>query len=123
MVYTTGLINNTKDGGTSAANVIVNITNDDPVNTALVLVKVFYTTGTGVAKTPLHFTGYYVVSGFVDIHTFSIAGVIAYEVQIEIDSSTPNLTIPTCFASDTFGNPIGDKRVLQPEFAIIPALS
>ncbi|OPH48662.1 hypothetical protein BC351_09430 [Paenibacillus ferrarius] len=123
MVYTTGLINNTNDGGTLAANVIVNITNDDPTNTALVLVKIFYAMGTSVAKTPLHFTGYYVASGFVDIHTFSVVGVMAYEVQIEIDSSTPNLTVPTVFATDTFGNLIPDTRVLQPELAFISALS
>ncbi|WP_068774002.1 hypothetical protein [Paenibacillus sp. FJAT-26967] len=122
MAFTTGLILNTRDFGTAAANAAVNISNEDTVNTAQIVVQIFYTLSTGVAKTPLYFQTYTVPPRFADIRTFFISGVLAYEVQIAVIAPQPNLVVASVFGLDTFNNLVPVHRVLQSELTPIPSL-
>ncbi|GKS13804.1 hypothetical protein YDYSY3_48040 [Paenibacillus chitinolyticus] len=122
MAFTTGMLINTKDFGTASANAAVTINNEDAVNTAQIAVEIFYTLSTGVAKTPLFFQTYTVPPKFVDIRTFFISGVLAYEVQISVIAPQPNLVVASVFGLDTFNNIVPAHRVLQSELTPIPSL-
>ncbi|MFF2156356.1 hypothetical protein ACFVVQ_13655 [Paenibacillus chitinolyticus] len=122
MAFTTGMLINTKDFGTASANAAVIISNEDAVNTAQIAVEIFYTLSTGVAKTPLFFQTYTVPPKFVDVRTFFISGVLAYEVQIAVIAPQPNLVVASVFGLDTFNNIVPAHRVLQSELTPIPSL-
>ncbi|MFE6797811.1 hypothetical protein [Paenibacillus chitinolyticus] len=50
MTFTTGMLINTKDFGAASANAAVLIHNEDAVNTARIVVEIFYTLSTGVRR-------------------------------------------------------------------------
>ncbi|MBV6712254.1 hypothetical protein [Paenibacillus chitinolyticus] len=122
MPFTTGMLINTRDFGTASANAAVTISNEDAVNAAQIVVEIFYTLSTGVAKTPLFLQTYTVPPKFVDIRTFFISGVLAYEVQIAVVAPQPGLVVASVFGLDTFNNIVPAHRVLQSELTPIPAL-
>ncbi|WP_254634662.1 hypothetical protein [Paenibacillus sp. GbtcB18] len=70
MAFTTGMLFNTKDFGTASANAAVLIHNEDAVNTAQIVVEIFYTLSTGVARDAALFPDVYGAAEICGMRTF-----------------------------------------------------
>ncbi|AZB42365.1 hypothetical protein CEF21_08710 [Bacillus sp. FJAT-42376] len=121
MNYFTGVITNTRVTGTAASTVVVNTRNLSLVDDATIVVQLRYTLESPI-MTPLYVNGYVVPAGTVDIREFSIAGVFAYELQINVISPSEEETVLTVFGLDESGNLVQNQRVLQSEFTVLPAV-
>jgi hypothetical protein len=122
MALTTGYITNTRSAGTAATNVILNLVNESTVNTASVLVKIFYSQSPDV-KIPLYVSVFALPTNSIRRGVFFIQGVLAYEVQYSVSSATPTDVVLSSFGLDEFGNIVQEQRVLQSELTTITAVS
>lgn len=121
MPYTTGIITNTRAVGTAATNVAVSVRNLSAA-TANIIVEIFAVPITTLSLVPVYVSGYAVAAGTVDIREFTIAGNVAYEVQLSNTSILANVTFSS-FGLDEFGNLVTEQRALQSELTFIEALS
>ncbi|MFD2330132.1 hypothetical protein ACFSR7_12845 [Cohnella sp. GCM10020058] len=122
MPFSTGTVTNTRDTGTAASNIVLNVRNLDLFLPVSIVVKIFAS-----VNSDTFYTAY--VSSFVvpldsyEVMTFFIGGNVAYEVQINvISSSTPNALV-TVYGIDEFGNLVNDQGFSQAELSFIPLLS
>ncbi|UUZ89549.1 hypothetical protein LJK87_25935 [Paenibacillus sp. P25] len=122
MPFTTGYITNTRNFGTAASNVVVNLVNENAINPATVEVRIFYSLVPDV-KIPLYVTTFTLPPNSIRRNTYFIAGVLAYEVQFNVTSAAPADVVLSSFGLDEFGNIVQEQGILQSELTIISALS
>ncbi|MFC5653483.1 hypothetical protein ACFPYJ_31070 [Paenibacillus solisilvae] len=122
MALTTGYITNTRNTGTAATNVVLNLVNENQSNAATVLVKIFYSQSPDV-KIPLYVNAFTLPVNSIRRAVFFVQGVLAYEVQYNVSSATPNDVILSSYGLDEFGNIVQEQRVLHSELNTISALS
>ncbi|MCL6604867.1 MAG: hypothetical protein K6T94_18550 [Paenibacillus sp.] len=122
MAYTTGYMTNTRDFGTAVTNVVLNLVNESQLNTANVLVKIFYSQSPDV-KIPLYVNAYTLPANSIRRAVFFVQGVLAYEVQYNVTSVSPLDVVLSSFGLDEFGNVVQEHSVLQSELTTISALS
>jgi hypothetical protein len=97
------------------------ISNDSPVQSTVLDIEVFIITGSGIAKTPIAQERFSIPPLANIVKTYSIAGVLAYELQADATSGsdfTANL-----FTIDANGNLIAAQRVLGSETVKITAFT
>ncbi|MCZ8513588.1 hypothetical protein O9H85_14320 [Paenibacillus filicis] len=122
MPFTTGYITNTKDVGTAASNVVVNMVNENTTNAATVEVRIFYSLVPDV-KIPLYVTTFTLPVNSIKRNTYFIQGVLAYEVQFNVTSVTPTDVVVSTFGLDQFGNLVIEQGIIQSDMTAISALS
>lgn len=121
MPLTTGLITNTRDFGTAATNVVVNLNNVG--NTAATVeIRLFYVLIPDI-KSPLYVTSVPIPANSIRRFTYYVAGVFAYEVQFNVQGVDPSTVIVSTYGLDQFGNLVQEQGILHTEMAFIPALS
>jgi hypothetical protein len=122
MPFTTGYITNTRDVGTAASNVVVNMVNENTTNTATVEVRIFYSLVPDV-KIPLYVTTFTLPVNSIKRNTYFVQGVLAYEVQFNVTSVTPTDVVVSTFGLDQFGNLVIEQGLTQKDMTTISALS
>jgi hypothetical protein len=123
MAFTTSLITNTGAGETAAAYVFVNVINESDSSDATIELQLFQVVNTGEPKIPLAHFSYIVPAAVVDVRTFYISGVAAYEVQLDVTGIPNYLVMFSVFGVDEFGNLVPTQRVLNEELSYIPSLT
>ena len=122
MPFTTGIVTNTKDFGTAATNIVVSTRNLNLASSATITVQIFGSTNSS-SFTPLYQSAFVVAPNSIDIREFLIAGNVAYEVQINVNSIPNSGVVMSTFGIDQFGNLVPATRVLQSELTEIAALT
>ncbi|CAI6084124.1 hypothetical protein [Cohnella sp. JJ-181] len=122
MPYSTGTVTNTRDFGTAASNIVLNVRNLDTSLPVSVIVKIFASVDSDAFYTA-YVSSFDVPVNSYDIRTFFIAGNVAYEVQIYVGSITTPNALLSVYGIDEFGNLVTDQRFTQAEMSTIPFLS
>ncbi|MBO7745774.1 hypothetical protein I8J29_16320 [Paenibacillus sp. MWE-103] len=119
--YSTGVVTNTRDFGTAASNIVLNISNIDPADTT-VLIKIVASVDSDVFYIA-YVDGFVVPAGGYEVRTFMIAGNVAYEVQISTSSESlgPNALV-SVYGIDEFGNLVDNQRFAPEELSSIPGI-
>ncbi|QJC53698.1 hypothetical protein HGI30_20665 [Paenibacillus albicereus] len=120
MAYTTGLVTNTRATGTAATTIVVN-TRNAAAGAATVTLKIFAVSPTTLTLTPIYVSSFAVAGYAADIRTFTIAGNIAYEVQLDNSAVLANPVYST-YGLDEFGNLVTEQGFPQAKMTMIPAL-
>ncbi|SEO93180.1 hypothetical protein [Paenibacillus sp. OV219] len=123
MPFTTGVVTNTRDFGTAAAYIVVNIRNLDITNAATIEVQIFASVDSSLFYT-LDLVAYVVPANSYNVREFFIEGNVAYEVQILATGTllTPNVVM-SVYGINEFGNMVTEQRFAQTELSFIPSLS
>lgn len=122
MPLTTGLITNTRDFGTAATNIVVNIANENISAGATVEVRVFYVLEADV-KIPLYVAGITLLPNSIARRLFFVSGVFAYEVQFAITEPVAGQVVVSTFGLDAFGNLVQEQGILHEEMHTIANLT
>lgn len=122
MPLTTGLITNTRDFGTAATNVVVNLVNENISAGASVEVRIFYVLEPDV-KIPLYVAGITLAANSIARRVFFVSGVFAYEVQFGITEPTTGQVVVSTFGLDAFGNLVQEQGILHEEMHTINNLT
>jgi len=122
MPFTTGWVTNTRDFGTAASNIIINIKNVDQVNSATIVVEVFASVDSS-SFAPVYAQSFVLAPNASQVITYFIAGNVAYEVQYDVITPLPNNVVLSIFGIDENGNLVTNQRYSAPEFASISTLS
>ncbi|MFC3800833.1 hypothetical protein [Cohnella sp. GCM10012308] len=122
MPYSTGTVTNTRDFNTAASNIVLNVRNLDIATPVSVIIKIFASVDSDTFYTA-YASSFDVPPNAYDVRTFFIGGNVAYEVQIDMFStSMPNALLST-YGIDEFGNLVTDQRFAQSELSFISVLS
>ncbi|CAI6069318.1 hypothetical protein [Cohnella sp. JJ-181] len=122
MPFSTCTVTNTRDFGTAASNVVLNVRNLDLFSPVTVLVKIFASVDSDTFYTA-YVSTFAVPADDYEVRTFFIAGNVAYEVQLSVTSvSTPNALL-SVYGIDEFGNLVTDQGFAQAELSTIPLIS
>ncbi|SFI38008.1 hypothetical protein SAMN02799624_00703 [Paenibacillus sp. UNC496MF] len=121
MPYSTGIVTNTRDIGSAAANVVVNARNLDLANPLLVIVKLFASADSSVFYTP-YLVSYTVPPDSYDVRMFGVAGNVAYEVQMYTSLLPPSVAL-SVYGINEFGNLVTDQHFRQNDLNGILGLS
>jgi hypothetical protein len=122
MPLTTGLITNTRDFGTAATNVVVNLVNENISGGASVEVRIFYVLVPDV-KIPLYVSGITLAANSIARRVFFVSGVFAYEVQFAITEPVAGEVVVSTFGLDAFGNLVQEQGILHQEMHTITNLT
>lgn len=119
----TGPILNT--GATAAVSIVVELSNDNTTQAASVELELFAITvsATGSTKTPVAHQLFSVPPNSVVTRSFSIQGLIAYEVQFNTSGTALGDLIIDTFALAANGDLVAAERVLQSEITAISAIT
>ncbi|SDW14359.1 hypothetical protein [Paenibacillus sp. CF384] len=123
MPYTTGWVTNTREFGTAASTIVVNIKNNNQTTATSFIVKV-YASVDSTSFNHLYSQSINLVPKSSRVATFFIAGNVAYEVQF--DEMMPPLigdTVLTVYGIDEVGQLVTNQRFTPPEFTFINAFS
>ncbi|AZN42614.1 hypothetical protein [Paenibacillus albus] len=105
-MYSTGIVTNTRDTGTAATNVVLNVHNTNELSlTTIIRIVASVDSDTFYVA---YLNGFVTPSGGYEVMTFNIAGNVAYEVQLLFDLTTNDGTLPalvSVYGIDEFGNP------------------
>lgn len=121
MPFSTGTVTNTRDFGTAATNIVLNVRNLDIALPVSVIVKIFASVDSDNFYTA-YVSSFNVSPNAYDVRTFFIAGNVAYEVQIDLSSNATNALL-SVYGIDEFGNLVADQRFAQNEMSTIPFIS
>ncbi|MBO7747333.1 hypothetical protein I8J29_24415 [Paenibacillus sp. MWE-103] len=119
--YSTGVVTNTRDIGTAATTIVLNVSNIDPTATS-VTVKIVASVDSDFFYTA-YVSGFVVPAGGYEVMTFNIAGNVAYEVQVStLSSSQGPFALVSVYGLDEFGNLVANQRFAPEELSSIPAI-
>ncbi|MFD2332661.1 hypothetical protein ACFSR7_25685 [Cohnella sp. GCM10020058] len=122
MAFSTGTVTNTRDFNTAASNIVLNVRNLDLTTPVSIIVSVFASVDSDTFYTA-YMLSYDVPANSYDVRTFFIGGNVAYEVQIDMFSTSLPNTLTSVYGIDEFGNLVTDQRFAPSELSFIPALS
>lgn len=122
MPLTTGLITNTRDFGTAATNVVVNLVNESLSGSAIVEIRVFYALEAEV-KIPLYVSNVTLLPNSIRRILYFVAGVFAYEIQFNIIEPIPDQLVVSSFGLDAFGNLVQEQGIVHEMMHVIANLS
>ncbi|QHW29803.1 hypothetical protein GZH47_02420 [Paenibacillus rhizovicinus] len=122
MPFTTGWITNTRDFGTAATNIVVNLKNADQANGATIILEILGSPD-GSSFAPIYAQSVILAPNSNQALVFFIAGNVSYEVQYEVIVSQSNNVVITVFGINEFGNLVTNQRYVPSEFTFIDQLS
>ncbi|SDX47260.1 hypothetical protein [Paenibacillus sp. CF384] len=120
MPLTTGWITNTRDFGTAATNIVVNMKNADQVNSATIIVQVLGSVDSS-SFVPVYASSFILPPNTSQVMTYFIAGNVAYEVQYAV-MELINEVVVSVFGIDESGNLVTNQGYSTPQFAFISQL-
>ncbi|AZN39484.1 hypothetical protein [Paenibacillus albus] len=121
MPFTTGLITNTRAFGTAASTVAVNTRNitSTPIT---VLMEVYVVPPATNTLTLIYVTGFTLAGHSSDTREFSVAGDIAWEVQLDQSGILSEVAF-SVFGLDEFGNLVHGQNIKVEDWMPITAFS
>lgn len=121
MPFTTGLVTNTRATGTAATNVAVNTRNitSTPIQ---VLIEVYIVPPFTNSLTLIYVNGYTLAGHSSDTHLFSVAGNIAWEVQLNATGLLSEVAF-SVYGLDEFGNLVPGQNIKVTDWMPITAFS
>ncbi|SEP02865.1 hypothetical protein [Paenibacillus sp. OV219] len=121
MPFTTGLVTNTRSFGTAASTVAVNTRNitSTPI---LVLLEVYVVPPDTNTLTLVYVTGFNLAGHSSDTREFSIAGDLAWEVQLDQSGILSEVAF-SVFGLDEFGNLVPGQNIKVADWMEITAFS
>ncbi|NBD27219.1 hypothetical protein [Paenibacillus glycinis] len=119
--YSTGVVTNTRDFGTAASTIVLNVSNIDVADTT-VTVKIIASVDSDTFYTA-YVNGFVVPIGGYEVVTFMIAGNVAYEVQVSTDASSLGpAALVSVYGLDEFGNLVVSQGFAPEALTSIPAI-
>ncbi|SFT08936.1 hypothetical protein SAMN05428962_4299 [Paenibacillus sp. BC26] len=119
MTYSTSVVTNTRDLGTAAAAIFVNVRNNDIADTTVLITVIasvdsenFYTA---------YLSGFVVPPGGYEVMTFNIAGNVAYEVQVFVNKFDAFMApaLVSVYGVDEFGNLVENQGFSPQDLTVI----